>query len=397
MREWFGRCGCTCNPVKKCKFCVWKRRDFPFYSASSCLRLVFIWSLTMADDRRIVQNLTSDHMWTLLSDPSRSLTIAGVEQGSTPAIVGDCQRSSAIIWEHFSAIERSCAMATVCCCTCIQLFTQILNMAACSTEEFMKEYRKYKCRYSREYKDRYKKLNAWTKISEKFKITPDAVEAKLKNIRTASWKIRLKRRKNIPSGSERDSLQRASRVTNKPKLACCEHFEFSRPSVSTHGAQCTIGFWGRPTGGDLFSRYLQQLTKAPGYGAMMLYESPLPGGIGTQSTSPIVKSRQYDQQCIAMVTTELLLHLGTSLTNFYASADGTTWPFSFHSFHVPRLVRAALNTCFIAKWKYKTVSAKVNAWNKVHKAGVAKIHRVILLRQIQLLGTNPVGASVRGF
>ena len=166
-------------------------------------------------------------MWTLLSDPaivsdrwrSRSLTIAGIEQGSTPAIVGDSaivQRSSAIIWEHFSAIERSCAMATVCCCTCIQLFAQIWNMAACSMEEFMEEYRKYKCLYSIEYKDRYKKLNAWTKISEKFKITPDAVEAKLKNMWGQRPEDTAQTEKEHSVRFRNRFSSRASRVMYKP-------------------------------------------------------------------------------------------------------------------------------------------------------------------------------------
>ena len=39
-------------------------------------------------------------------------------------------------------------------------------------------------RYSRDYKDEYKKLNCWTKLSEKFAVFSQEAESKYKNIIT---------------------------------------------------------------------------------------------------------------------------------------------------------------------------------------------------------------------
>lgn len=48
-----------------------------------------------------------------------------------------------------------------------------------SKERFMEDVQKYECIYNKnscDYKDKYKKLNAWTKIGENFKLTPHEVE-----------------------------------------------------------------------------------------------------------------------------------------------------------------------------------------------------------------------------
>ena len=45
------------------------------------------------------------------------------------------------------------------------------------TEQFMKEIRKYNClfdRLSKEFKDKFKKINAWSKVGEVFSIFPAA-------------------------------------------------------------------------------------------------------------------------------------------------------------------------------------------------------------------------------
>ena len=82
-------------------------------------------------------------------------------------------------------------------------------MASFSTEEFMEEIHKYEClynRYCKEYKDKFKKLNAWKAVSDKFGLEPSTAEAKFKNVRTAYGRW-LKKRKNTPSGSGRDAIQ----------------------------------------------------------------------------------------------------------------------------------------------------------------------------------------------
>ena len=76
------------------------------------------------------------------------------------------------------------------------------------TEQFMEEIRKYDClfnRFSKEFKDKLKKINAWSKVGEVFSISPAAAEKKFRNVRTA-YGCYLKRRKSVPCGSGRDAV-----------------------------------------------------------------------------------------------------------------------------------------------------------------------------------------------
>ena len=53
------------------------------------------------------------------------------------------------------------------------------------TEQFMEEIRKYDClfnRFSKEFKDKFKKINAWSKVGEVFSIYPAAAEKKFRNV-----------------------------------------------------------------------------------------------------------------------------------------------------------------------------------------------------------------------
>ena len=71
----------------------------------------------------------------------------------------------------------------------------------------MEEIRKYDClfnRFRKEFKDKFKKINAWSKVDEVFSISPAAAEKKFRNVRTAYGRY-LKRRKSVPSGSGRDA------------------------------------------------------------------------------------------------------------------------------------------------------------------------------------------------
>ena len=55
-------------------------------------------------------------------------------------------------------------------------------------KQFMEEIRKYDCsfnRFSKECKDKFKKMNAWSKVGEFFSISPAAAEKKFRNVRTA--------------------------------------------------------------------------------------------------------------------------------------------------------------------------------------------------------------------
>ena len=53
---------------------------------------------------------------------------------------------------------------------------------------FMEDLQQYECLYnkfSREFKDKYKKMNCWAALGEKHKIGPQEAEVVFKNIRTA--------------------------------------------------------------------------------------------------------------------------------------------------------------------------------------------------------------------
>lgn len=78
------------------------------------------------------------------------------------------------------------------------------------TKQLMEEITKYDClfnRFSKEFKDKFKKINAsssWP-VGEVFSISPAAAEKKFRNVRTAYGRY-LKRRKSVPSGSNGDPV-----------------------------------------------------------------------------------------------------------------------------------------------------------------------------------------------
>ena len=84
---------------------------------------------------------------------------------------------------------------------------------------------KYYClynKYSKSYKDKYIKINCWTKIGEKFDKSAADAEKKIENIRTGYGRY-LKKVKAIPSGSGRDAVPTPtsrSNVVIRPKLSC---------------------------------------------------------------------------------------------------------------------------------------------------------------------------------
>ena len=73
---------------------------------------------------------------------------------------------------------------------------------------FMEEVQKYDClynKYSKSYKDKYIKINCWTKIGEKVNMSAADAEKKIENVRTGYGRY-LKKVKVIPSGSGRDAM-----------------------------------------------------------------------------------------------------------------------------------------------------------------------------------------------
>ena len=96
---------------------------------------------------------------------------------------------------------------------------------------FMEEVQKYDCfynKYSKSYKDKYIKINCWTKIGEKFDMIAADAERKIKNVRTGYWRYPEKV-KAITSGSGRD-------VVPTPKdfagLEWLQKYISHRPTVS---------------------------------------------------------------------------------------------------------------------------------------------------------------------
>ena len=81
----------------------------------------------------------------------------------------------------------------------------------------MEEIQKYECiynKFSREYKDKFKRLNCWTKIGENVHLNAAEAKKKYKNIRTAYGRY-LKTKKSVPSGSGRDAVRLPARTFHK--------------------------------------------------------------------------------------------------------------------------------------------------------------------------------------
>ena len=89
---------------------------------------------------------------------------------------------------------------------------------------FMEEVQKYDYlynKYSKSYKEKYIKINCWTKIGEKFDMSAADTEKKFKNVRNGYGRY-LKKVKAIPSGSGRDAVPTPtsrSNVVFRPKLS----------------------------------------------------------------------------------------------------------------------------------------------------------------------------------
>ena len=99
------------------------------------------------------------------------------------------------------------------------------------TEQFMEEIRKYDClfnSFSKEFKDKFKEINAWSKVREVSSISPAAAEKKFRDIRTAYGHY-LKQQNSVPSGSGRDAVPIPCKFVNLEWLSV--HIGH-RPTVS---------------------------------------------------------------------------------------------------------------------------------------------------------------------
>ena len=76
-----------------------------------------------------------------------------------------------------------------------------------NTQEYMEEVQKYPVLYdkfSKDFKDKYKKQNAWSAIATTFGVTPEA-EKRYKSIRTSFGRY-LKKKKTLPTGTGRKDV-----------------------------------------------------------------------------------------------------------------------------------------------------------------------------------------------
>ena len=94
------------------------------------------------------------------------------------------------------------------------------NMAATTVEFnqalFMEEVQKYECiynKFSKDYKNKYIRLNSWKAIGEKFCLDAPEAERRYKNCRTSYGRY-LKKRKSVPSGSRRNAVPAPAEFVN---------------------------------------------------------------------------------------------------------------------------------------------------------------------------------------
>ena len=87
----------------------------------------------------------------------------------------------------------------------------------------MEEVQRYKCfynKYSKDFRDKLKKLNAWKAVSSTFlDLSPADAEAKFKNIQSAYTQF-LHKVKSTPSGSGKQAIPTLREFANLEWLAC---------------------------------------------------------------------------------------------------------------------------------------------------------------------------------
>ena len=118
-------------------------------------------------------------------------------------------------------LSRS-ALRTLKTSVIIHTFFKMASGGEVNVVFFMQKYDCLYNKYSKSYKDKYIKINCWTKIGEKFDMSAAVAEKKFKNVRTSYGRY-LKKVKAIPSGSGRDAVPTPtsrSNVVIRPKISC---------------------------------------------------------------------------------------------------------------------------------------------------------------------------------
>jgi hypothetical protein len=102
-----------------------------------------------------------------------------------------------------------------------------------SDETFMEEVQKYEClfnTFSKEFRDKYKKINCWTKVAARFGLNPEEAEKRFKNLRSSYTRF-LRKIKNMPSGSGRVDL---------PKHETYKGMEWLRPYIDHRSSKTNL-------------------------------------------------------------------------------------------------------------------------------------------------------------
>ena len=84
--------------------------------------------------------------------------------------------------------------------------SELLNL---NVNKFLAEVQLYEClynKYSRDFKNKYKKINCWKKVAEKVGLSAEAAEKKFTSLR-GSYTRYLRNTKSLPSGSGRDAAK----------------------------------------------------------------------------------------------------------------------------------------------------------------------------------------------
>ena len=104
---------------------------------------------------------------------------------------------------------------------------------------FMETVQRYECLYnkfSRDYKNKFTRMNCWRTIGGQFNLEPAEAERKYKNIRSAYCRFLKKKKKAVPSGSGRDAVPVPPEFSNLDWLV--SHINHRAATVSNLTNSC---------------------------------------------------------------------------------------------------------------------------------------------------------------
>ena len=116
---------------------------------------------------------------------------------------------------------------------------------------FLDEVHKFDCiykKFSKDFKNRFKKYNCWIKIGEKCGLSPEEAEKKFRNIRTAYGR-HLRRMRSIPSGPGRSAVPKidvnlewlSTSITHRKTVGNFAVDESQDEEVETAGTAAAVG------------------------------------------------------------------------------------------------------------------------------------------------------------